>query len=149
MRFLPIVLLGLALGAPALAHDDATLDQMPSPHGGQMRMAGPYHFELVPGQDQLRVYLSDHASQPVSSAGVGGNAVILSGGAKASLTLTPGGAHWLDGTGAFQSGPDMKVVVSLSFPDGTTWQARFTPWERMRAQPAAVPAPAASGGHPH
>ena len=27
--------------------DDATLDKMKTPHGGQMRMAGAYHFELV------------------------------------------------------------------------------------------------------
>jgi hypothetical protein len=36
----------LAAGA-ARAHDDATLDASAAPHGGQLRMAGIYHFELV------------------------------------------------------------------------------------------------------
>ena len=35
------------LGSPALAHDDAYLDTLKAPHGGQLRMAGPNHYELV------------------------------------------------------------------------------------------------------
>ncbi|MCC7150704.1 MAG: hypothetical protein IT501_01790, partial [Rubrivivax sp.] len=33
--------------AGAMAHDDATMDKQKAPNGGQLRMAGPYHFELV------------------------------------------------------------------------------------------------------
>lgn len=133
-------LLALVLAAPVLAHDDATLDAMATPHGGQMRMAGPYHYELVVGEGQLRVYLSDHADKPVPSQGVSGSAVVLSG-AKTTVALAPAGENLLQGTGAFTAGPDMKVVVSLSFPDGKAWQARFTPWERMQGkQPAVAPA---------
>lgn len=142
-------LLALALSVPALAHDDATLDTLPSPHGGQLRMAGPYHFELVVGEGQLQVYLSDHADTPVSSQGVSGNAVVLSG-AKATIPLAPAGENLLQGTGGFAPGPDMKVVVSLTFPDGKAWQARFTPWERLQGmQPAPGAAPVETGGSHH
>jgi len=143
MRSLTTALIALTLAAPVLAHDDATLDARESPHGGQVRMTGPYHYELVVGDGILRVYLTDHADQPLSSQGVSGNAVVLRGG-KATIPLTPAGEHHLEGQGNFASGPDMKVVVSLNFPDGNAWQARFTPWERM--QQAQSGQAAGSGG---
>ena len=40
------LLLGMTLAA-VHAHDPATLDSLPSSHGGQVRMAGPFHIELV------------------------------------------------------------------------------------------------------
>ncbi len=149
MRLSMIALLTLGLTAPALAHDDATMDAMVSPHGGQLRMAGPYHFELVVGEHRLSVYLSDHAGQPMTSQGASGNAIVLSGG-KTTVELKPAGESVLEGRGDFTAGPDMKVVVSLAFPDGNTWQARFTPGDRMRAHSTDAPAPAATvGGHRH
>lgn len=150
MRSLTTALIALTLAAPALAHDDASLDARESPHGGQVRMAGPYHYELVVGEGILRVYLTDHADQPVSSQGVSGNAVVLRGG-KVSIPLTPAGEHHLEGQGDFESGSDMKVVVSLSFPDGNAWQARFTPWERLQgaqSNEGALPT-TARGNHQH
>jgi hypothetical protein len=143
MRNLTATLIALALAAPALAHDDATLDASGSAHGGQVRMAGPYHYELVVGEGTLQVYLTDHADQPLSSQGVSGNAVVLHGG-KATIPLTPAGEHHLEGQGDFESGSDMKVVISLTFPDRNAWQARFTPWERM--QQAQSGQEAGSGG---
>ena len=131
--------------APAQAHDDATLDAMASPHGGQLRMSGPYHFELVVGDNQLQVYVTDHAMQPTPVAGVSGSAIVLSGG-KATIPLAVAGDNLVQGQGEFQPGPDMKVVVSLGFPDNNQWQARFTPWARMQGQ--AVGAPAAPQGMP-
>lgn len=142
MKTLKTTALALALIClpAAQAHDDATLDAMPSPHGGQVRMSGPYHFELVAGQNQLTVYVTDHAMQPVVAEGVTGNAIVLSG-EKATIPLKAAGGNVVKGEGAFQAGPEMKVVVSLTFPDANQWQARFTPWEKMQA--AARPAPQA------
>lgn len=139
MRCPLAALFALALSLPVLAHDDATLDAMATPHGGQMRMAGPYHYELVTTPGELRVYLTDHGDQPVSSKGVSGNAVVLSG-TKATVPLAPAGDNLLQGRGDFAVSPDTKVVVSLGFPDGSTWQARFTPGAKTMAAPAAPPA---------
>lgn len=145
---LAILALAAVFAGPLAAHDDATLDAMPSPHGGQLRMAGPYHFELVVGEGELRVHLTDHGDQPVPSAGVSGNAVVLSGGAT-RIALAPAGDNLLTGTGSFTAGPDMKVAVSLTFPDGNTWQARFTPWERMQGRAPAAGSAAGHEGHAH
>ncbi|MES2091726.1 MAG: hypothetical protein V4532_17380, partial [Pseudomonadota bacterium] len=43
--------LGLALAPMAQAHDDAYLDTLTAPHGGQLRMAGSSHYELVVVKD--------------------------------------------------------------------------------------------------
>jgi hypothetical protein len=137
MTRLTTALLALALTAPAFAHDDATLDAMASPHGGQVRTAGSYHFELVLGDNEVAVYLTDHGDVPVSSDGVTGNVIIMSGG-RATIPVVSVGESQLAGQGAFNTGPDMKAVVSLTFPDGNTWQARFTPADPSSAQPTAT-----------
>ena len=144
-------LLALPAAFPAMAHDDATLDAMASPHNGQIRMAGPYHFELVVGEKQLTVYLTDHAMQPIATQGVSGSAVVLSDG-KSTLDMKPAGDNVLKGQGEFKAGPEMKVVLSLNFPDSSSWQAKFTPWEKMQAAkvgatPSPAPAPAAADEH--
>jgi len=146
MRSPLAALLAVSLSLPVLAHDDATLDAMATPHGGQMRMAGPYHYELVTAPGELRVYLTDHGDQPVPSKGVSGNAVVLSG-AKATVPLVPAGDNLLQGRGDFAVAPDMKVVVSLAFPDGSTWQARFT--RGAKASGAPVAPAAAHHDHKH
>lgn len=134
-----IALAGLLAGAtPALAHDDATLDKTSAPHGGQSRMAGPYHFELVvapaadPAKDApLTVYVTDHDGAKVPTAGAKGSATILGGGAKAALMLSPSGDNAMSGQGAYRSSIDMKVVVSITLAGQPARSARFTPMSRM------------------
>ncbi|MCX8146451.1 MAG: hypothetical protein N3C59_08975 [Azovibrio sp.] len=138
--------LGLALlvslGTPALAPEDATLDALPSPNGGQGCMAGAYHFELVVAKDSpsarlnpVAVYLTDHADQKLPAAGAKGKVTLLSGKQKAEITLTPAGDNKLAGQGVYASLPALKAIVAITFPDGRTEQARFTP-----LMPKAMPA---------
>ncbi len=50
LGYISAIFVGLALVAGgAKAHDDAYLDTVKAPHGGQLRMAGVHHFELVGG----------------------------------------------------------------------------------------------------
>ena len=50
---IPVASLFAALftGGAALAHTDEYLDSMKAPNGGQLRMAGVYHYELVVTRD--------------------------------------------------------------------------------------------------
>jgi len=61
------VLLGavLALAQPVGAHTDDYLDTIATPHGGQLRMAGPYHLELVAKDKELILYVTDHGDNPI------------------------------------------------------------------------------------
>ena len=127
--------LALAGGATtALAHDDATLDMVKSANGGQLRMAGIYHYELVVSKDAkeakeypVLVYMTDHAGLKTSTADAIGTATILAGKQKFSVALKPNGDNSLKGFAKYTSTPDMKVVVSITLPGKQPEQARFTP----------------------
>lgn len=119
---------------PLLAHSDEYLDTQKAPNGGQLRMAGPYHFELVVSGDNKEakdspvvVHVTDHAGARVATAGATGTATILAGKKKSSATLTPAGDNRMEGTATYVSTPDMKVVVSITPAGKAAEQARFTP----------------------
>lgn len=127
--------LTLAVSAtPALAHDDATLDAMKSANGGQLRMAGIYHFELLVAKDAkadqdkpVLVYVTDHAGKKIATAGATGTATLLAGKQKASVTLKPDGDNRLKGVARYAATPDLKVVLAITLSGQPPEQARFTP----------------------
>lgn len=97
-------------------------------------MAGMYHFELVldhgspePKDKPVRVYLTDHAGQKISTAGATGTATLLSGKTRATVALTPDGDNRLKGAGTYASPPGLKAVVSVTLAGKAPEQARFTP----------------------
>ena len=134
-RFLTAVAFVLATGAMSVhAHDDAYLDTQQAPHGGQLRMAGAYHLELVVDKSTPQaadktvvVYVTDHAGQKVSTEGATGNATILAAKGKASVALVPDGDNRLKGTGRYASTADMKAIVSFTAKGQPPETARFTP----------------------
>lgn len=122
------VLIAAGLGAGwAHAHSDEMLATMKAPHGGQLRMAGPYHLELVLQPGEVKVYVTDHADRKMSSQGGRGTVTLLSGKQKTVVKLVPGGDNVLQGKGAFVMAPDMKAVVSVMLPGQPAQNARFTP----------------------
>ncbi len=128
----------------ARAHTDEYLDTQQAPNGGQLRMAGMYHFELVVDRDSKEaknnpviVFVTDHAGTKVSTAGAKGTVTILAGKTKAAVNLAPDGDNRLKGSGIYASTPDMKAIVSITLPDKSPEQARFTPLAR----------PAVADGH--
>ena len=130
----------LFAGNAAFAHDDATLDKMKAPNGGQLRMAGPYHFELLVDKNNkeakdspVTVYLTDHGEKKIPAAGASGTATILAGKSKVTVPLSPAGDNKLSVFGKYVSDGHMKVVVSIVFPDKKTEQARFSPFESDHA----------------
>ena len=134
-RFLLTLAAALAAATPALAHDDATLDAMQAPHGGQLRMAGAYHIELVLARDArggkpapVKVYLSDHGGAKIAPAGASGSVVLLAPAGKVTVPLTAAGDR-LEGAAAYTADPATKALVSLRFADGKTETARFEPFK--------------------
>lgn len=136
----------LLTSVSAWAHDDATLDKLKPPNGGQLRAAGIYHYELVvapaAGKEKsapVSVYLTDHAGTKIASVGASGSVTILSGTRKATITLQPDGDNRMKGTGDYKSAADMKAIVSIALSGKPAEQARFTP--------LAGSAPSADAGH--
>jgi hypothetical protein len=121
--------ISLPLSSPVQAHSEQHFDNTTTPHGGQMRMAGPYHLELVTKEKEMIVYVTDHGDNNVSTGGGVGKASIQEGKAKpkTSIKLEPAGDNMLRGTGDFSITPDTAVVVFLKLPEYEAQSARFTP----------------------
>ncbi|HAU57106.1 MAG TPA: hypothetical protein DCW87_05765 [Comamonadaceae bacterium] len=134
-RFLTAMALVLSTGAASVrAHDDAHLDTQKTHNGGQLRMAGAYHLELVVDKSTPQaadkpvvVYVTDHAGQKVPTQGTTGNVTILAAKGKASVALVPDGDNRLKGTGRYASTPDMKAIISFTAKGQSPETARFTP----------------------
>ena len=123
--------LSLTLAQHAIAHDDAWFDAREHPHGGQMRMAGPYHVELVTEAGELTIYVADHADQAIATQGGSARATVLSGGQRSTVRLSPTGENRMHGSGDFSLDDNMTVVLSITLPGHDSQQARFTPFQRV------------------
>lgn len=131
------VCVAVFLGSSALAHDDAYLDTLKAPHGGQLRMAGPNHYELVVvknskavRENPIIVYVTDHAQNGIDVQGARGTARMTAGKLKATSTLYPDGGNRMKGYAKYASTPGMTVEVTITLPDGEAETARFTPLGR-------------------
>lgn len=134
LQGLAMAVMAALSAAPASAHDNAYLDTVKAPHGGQLRMAGPVHLELVLSKTPLEatekaiaVYVTDHAGKPQATAGASGTITILSGKTKVSVALKPDGDNKLSAQATYASTPDLKAIVSVTMAGQPAQQARFTP----------------------
>jgi hypothetical protein len=123
----------LIMFQPAWAHTDEQLDTMSSPHGGQVRAAGPYHLELVAKDGELVLHVSDHAGQEIHTDGGEGKARIQQDktGSKITVELEPSQQNMLKGSGEFQINPETVIVVFVKLPEQDAYAARFTPLKPM------------------
>lgn len=127
----------LAVSLPAAAHSEQHFDSTTTPHGGQMRMAGPYHLELVTKEKEIVLYVTDHGDNAIPTESGVGKASIQAGKAKpkTSINLAPAGDNMLKGAGDFSVTPETVIVVFLKLPGHEAQSARFTPL-KPKAKPA-------------
>ncbi len=145
-----VVAAGL-LSSAAFAHTDEYLDTVVGPNGGQLRMAGAYHFELVLVKDAkagaasaVKLYLLDHANNPQSVKEAKATVLIVSGKQKAKADLTLAQANLLSGSADYTAAEDLKAVVNVTIKTEhgeVTEQAKFTPFKPVPAE--------AEHGHEH
>jgi len=117
----------LALALPAWAHTDEYFEAVEAPHGGQLRMIGPYHLELVVKDRDITVYVTDHADNKITTDGGIGKATVETGQARSQIGLYPVGDNVLKGSGAFALEADTVVIVFIRLPDQAAHSARFMP----------------------
>lgn len=119
----------LIIFQPAGAHTDEQLDSMSSPHGGQVRAAGPYHLELVAKDGELVLHVTDHTGQEINTAGGEGKANIQQekAGSKITVKLEPSEPNMLKGSSEFWINPETVIVAFVKLPEKDAYAARFTP----------------------
>jgi hypothetical protein len=139
------ILLGMAITLPTWAHTDDYLDTLTTAHGGQLRMAGPYHLELVAKDKELVLYVTDHGDNPVKTEGGTAKATIRIGKGRAVTTvkLEPAGENQMKGLGEFTLKPESVIVVFVKLAGDEAQSARFTPL-KPKAKAAATKKPAAN-----
>jgi len=121
----PLLLLALWCGS-ACAHTDEYFDQLQTAHGGQVRMAGPYHLELVVHGPEVTLYLTDHAGDPIASVDGSAKVIIRSGRRnRAVVVLMPAGDNLLRGSAKFKLGKTNDVSVLVALPGVDPQRAQF------------------------
>lgn len=141
------------LSAWASAHSDAELDARQTAHGGQLRMAGALHLELVLAREgdaaqprPIVVHVGNHADDPLPVAGADATVTLIApGGQPIRVRLTPTGHSQLQAHAVYPDHSALKAAVRIRMPDQPTVQARFEP---LRSQPAPA-ADAHVDGHEH
>jgi hypothetical protein len=124
---LAALLLLAALSPGAQAHSDEYFDRRPSPHGGQVRMAGPVHLELVVHGDKVAVYVTDHADNPVNTDNGSAKVIIRSGKKnRFVVVLRPAAGNGLWGTGEFKLAKRNDVTVLVTLPGQDSQRAQFS-----------------------
>ena len=133
-----VLLLGALLFSPiSQAHSDEYLDTQATPHGGQMRMAGPFHYELVVLANGLQVHVTDHAGQTVDTQGANGTAITLSRTGKHSVPLVEAESGLLQGNGQFDPKQPLKAIITLNVPGYEPQTARFDTKTQLEKSHAA------------
>jgi len=139
MKMLPVIVTAIALGLSSAlpAHDDATLDKIQAPNGGQLRAAGIYHYELVVAKDSkdakenpIVVYVTDHGATKIDTKGATGTITLLAGKTKITVALAPDGDNRMRAKATYASDVAMKAVVSITLSGKAAELARFTPLQR-------------------
>jgi hypothetical protein len=126
----------------AFGHDAKTLDMMAAAHGGQVRMAGPYHVELLLNHNgvgdvqPVQIFLQNHAFISMPSGGTTATVLLTDGTHKWVIHLRPDGPNSLGGKGRYMGYVGVTAFVSIHAKDGQTWTATFTPF----SPPALAPA---------
>ena len=109
----------LALVSPvAMSHSDAKPQ-----HGGVLHSKYDLNFELVRETDGVSLYVDDHG-EPVDTAALTGQIMILAGGKRSEVALIAAGAGKLTAT-AVQIPDGARVVVSLTGTDKKVMTVRY------------------------
>jgi hypothetical protein len=139
----------LAVSFQAHAHTDEFFESVEAPHGGQLRMTGPFHMELVAKDGDLTVYVTDHADNAISVDGGLAKANIENGSTRTQVNLHPVGSNILRGSGTFSVTPTTVVVVFMKLPDQDGYAARFMPLKPKGEQGEKAPSHAHDAGPHH
>jgi hypothetical protein len=150
-RTLAGVVLGIALTLPpsAGAHTDEFFESVEAPHGGQLRMTGPFHMELVAQDGDLTVYVTDHADNAISVDGGLAKATVEAGSNRTQVHLHPVGNNVLKGSGTFSLTPSTVIIVFMKLPNHDGYAARFMPLKPKGEQREKSPSHADDAGPHH
>lgn len=115
-----------SLPTTLLAHSNEYLETITGVHGGKLRMAEQYHFEMVLSNGEVRMWVTDHGDTPQSTAGATGNVKLITSAGIVTIKLTPGGENTLIGKDLkVNPGASAKAIVTVTMKGQKPLQTRF------------------------
>lgn len=118
--------LALILPFTAGAHSNEHLSAMKGTHGGMLRMADMYHFELVVKNGEARVWVTDHGEVPQSTKGAVGILRLIDGNDAFTLYMAPTGSNELMIKDArIKAQPGTRLVLTVTMKGESPLQTRF------------------------
>ena len=118
MNKLFVMMFGLSLSAAVLAHGD-----LKPAHGGQIIEGKTITVELLAQPEAVTVYLSEHENV-IDSKNASGEVILLNGGRKQVIALSPSGYNSLKGEGVTLE-KNAKAIVKIKVPELGEEQIRF------------------------
>jgi len=128
------MLLMLAVPLIADAHSNEYLATIKGDHGGMLRMADMYHFELMLKNGEAHVWVTDHGDTPQATRRASGSLRILSGNASVNVGLKAEGSNELAARdGRIKGDQATHIILNITMPGGKPMQVRYA----MDPRPAA------------
>jgi hypothetical protein len=93
-------------------------------HGGIVTVVKDVNYELVPRNDSITLYVTDHG-KPVDTKDASATLTLLSATEKSDVKLVPAGENKLQAQGAFKVQPGTKAVASVKFGSKASQSVRF------------------------
>jgi hypothetical protein len=121
-----ILALGLLLpAAPALAQHKHAHDHKPR-HGGLIREAGGFVYELVAKPSEIVVHVTDEADKPVPVRGSTARVTLIDSGTRVEVPLAAGTDNRHSATGTFPVKPGMSALLEVAVGGKPVAKLRYT-----------------------
>jgi hypothetical protein len=123
MKFNAFAVAAILFCAPSLAFAHAAKI---GEHGGQQTDASIFHVEVVAKETKLEVYLHDHSTKAVPSAGLKGVAIFKAvDGKPVRIPLEPAGDNELTGVSPSPLPTQLEGAVQITTLTGGVVQGKF------------------------
>lgn len=117
----------LSLPTLSWAHSNEYLATIKGAHGGMLRMAEMYHFELVVKDGEAQVWVTDHGDTPQPTKGAVSTLRFLTANGGFSVYLAPTGKNELVVKDArIKARKGTRMVLTVSMNGETPLQARYS-----------------------
>jgi hypothetical protein len=114
-----------ASAAPALAQHKHAHDHKPK-HGGVIKEAGGFVYELVAKPTEIVVHVTDEADKPVSVRGSTAKVTLIDSGARVEVPLAAGTANRHAAAGTFPVKPGMSALLDVAVGGKSVAKLRYT-----------------------
>ena len=122
---LALAAMALLPSAPALAQHRHAHDHKPK-HGGVVKEAGGFVYELVATPAQIVVHVTDEADKPVPVRGSTAKVTLIDSGTRLEVLLTAGTDNRHSASGMFPVKPGMSALLDVAVGGKPVAKLRYT-----------------------